>query len=82
MAEAKTNPTVAGELLGEDSPADIEGEESPVRDDHVANAVQFLVHPKVQNASIEERRKFLAKKGLTSRGGCHPVYFISCPFHI
>eukprot|EP00282_Hemiselmis_andersenii_P009588 CAMPEP_0114149884 /NCGR_PEP_ID=MMETSP0043_2-20121206/22406_1 /TAXON_ID=464988 /ORGANISM="Hemiselmis andersenii, Strain CCMP644" /LENGTH=66 /DNA_ID=CAMNT_0001244575 /DNA_START=20 /DNA_END=217 /DNA_ORIENTATION=+ len=33
----------------------------------IANAVQFLVHPKVQGATMEDRRKFLAKKGLTAR---------------
>jgi hypothetical protein len=36
-----------------------------IRRDQVDNAVQFLVHPKVQSSTIEERRKFLLKKGLT-----------------
>ena len=43
-------------------------EEGPNREDRVQNAVQFLVHPKVQNRSMEERRNFLVKKGLTSKG--------------
>ena len=38
----------------------------PNRPEQVKNAVQFLVHPKVQGTSPEERRKFLLKKGLTT----------------
>ena len=42
-------------------------EEGPLlRDDQVQSAVQFLKHPKVQGASLEERKKFLVKKGLSN----------------
>ena len=41
-------------------------ETSPIRPDQVKNAVQFLLHPKVQNSSMDERRKFLLKKGLSA----------------
>jgi hypothetical protein len=54
------------------------GEEGPVREDQVQNAAQFLVHPKVQNSSMEERRKFLVKKGLTNKG--MPDSLISLPY--
>ncbi|EKX39636.1 hypothetical protein GUITHDRAFT_114363 [Guillardia theta CCMP2712] len=36
-----------------------------LRDDQVQNAVQFLLHPKVQASTMDERKKFLQKKGLT-----------------
>lgn len=36
-----------------------------LREDQVQNAVQFLGHPKVQRASLEQRRKFLRNKGVT-----------------
>ena len=36
------------------------------RSDQVKNAVQFLLHPKVQSSSMDERRRFLTKKGLTA----------------
>jgi hypothetical protein len=51
----------------ENSNAGSAHESSPkIRSDQVKNAVQFLLHPKVQSSSMEERRKFLIKKGLTS----------------
>lgn len=39
-----------------------------LREDQVQNAVQFLGHPKVQRASLEQRRKFLRNKGVTDAG--------------
>jgi hypothetical protein len=42
------------------------GQAVQVREDQVQSAVQFLTHPKVQAASLEDRKKFLVKKGLTA----------------
>ena len=39
-----------------------------LREDQVQNAVQFLNHPKVQRASLDQRRKFLRNKGVTDAG--------------
>lgn len=52
-ASSPSSPTSTGEEGG------------AVREDQVSSAVQFLTHPKVQASSLEERRKFLVKKGLT-----------------
>lgn len=40
-------------------------EAQPIREDQVANAVNFLSHPKVRSSPIVHRRTFLERKGLT-----------------
>eukprot|EP00961_Rhodomonas_salina_P114060 1534445-Rhodomonas_salina.1 len=45
--------------------ADQAAPSAAIRQDQVQNAVAFLTHKKVQGSSMEERRKFLVKKGLT-----------------
>ena len=68
MTETTPSNAVAGGLLADELQTEITGENAPVREERIANAVQFLVHPKVQASSMDERRRFLAKKGLTSAG--------------
>jgi hypothetical protein len=52
----------AAPLATDDSGA---AEAGGLRDDQVQSAVQFLTHPKVQAASVQDRKNFLVKKGLT-----------------
>jgi hypothetical protein len=47
-----------------------------LREDQVQNAVQFLHHPKVQRASLDQRRKFLRNKGVTDAGNLPPALTI------
>ena len=41
------------------------GEAGGLREDQVQSAIQFLTHPKVQASSLQDRKNFLIKKGLT-----------------
>ncbi len=54
--------------------ADREAASGEVRQDQVQNAVAFLTHKKVLGSSMEDRRKFLVKKGLTDAGLCSPAF--------
>ena len=38
----------------------------PLREDQIANAVQFLTHPKVTSSPAATKRSFLERKGLTA----------------
>jgi hypothetical protein len=68
MTETTPSNAVAGGLLADELQTEMTGENAPVREERIANAVQFLVHPKVQASSMDERRRFLARKGLTGAG--------------
>lgn len=70
-AELSSFSPISAENKGIMEAAEVGGaseEDAPIREEQVQNAAQFLVHPKVQNSSMEERRKFLLKKGLTNIG--------------
>lgn len=69
MSVPKESSGFGAGFLAEELPIEAGApEDGPIREEKIANAVQFLVHPKVQASSIEERRKFLDRKGLTSKG--------------
>uniref|UniRef100_A0A7S0V2V5 Peroxisomal membrane protein PEX14 n=1 Tax=Polytomella parva TaxID=51329 RepID=A0A7S0V2V5_9CHLO len=63
-APAPSTEVPAGETAGTEAPTTTT---SPsIREDQVKNAVAFLSHPKVKSSSIEAKRSFLERKGLTT----------------
>jgi hypothetical protein len=60
-----------GKAAGSNSltqPGSSTSDDGPIREDQVRNAAQFLVNPRVLRASMEERKDFLVKKGLSNKG--------------
>eukprot|EP00898_Chlorokybus_atmophyticus_P007236 jgi/Chlat1/7513/Chrsp61S07026 len=65
-AEPLLDSAATGVVEDVAKPAEAAPPPAALREDQVANAVKFLVHPKVRDAPLAQRRSFLDKKGLTN----------------